>query len=48
MADFEQDSNQQLSVTAGSKVIVISKDESGKMAYNESGMTKEVVWFSQQ
>jgi len=30
VADFEQDSNQQLSVTAGSKVIVISKDESGK------------------
>lgn len=30
VADFEKDSNQQLSVTAGSKVIVISKDGSGK------------------
>lgn len=35
MADFEQDSNQQISVTAGSKVIVISKDESGKNVNKE-------------
>lgn len=31
VADFEKDSDQQMSVTAGSKVIVVNKDDSGKM-----------------
>lgn len=33
VADFEKDSDQQLSVKAGSKVIVVNKDESGTMNY---------------
>ena len=32
MADFEKDGEQQLSVEAGAKVIVVNKDDSGKMA----------------
>ena len=31
VADFEKDSEQQLSVEAGTKIIVVNKDESGKM-----------------
>jgi len=30
VADFEKDSDQQLSVKAGTKVIVVNKDESGE------------------
>ena len=36
VADFEKDSDQQMSVTAGSKVIVVNKDDSGKMKQQAS------------
>ena len=38
VADFEKDSDQQLSVKAGSKVIVVNKDESGEMRNNQSSL----------
>lgn len=36
MADFEKDSDQQISVKVGAKVIVINKDESGKTKLQRS------------